>query len=368
MNVSSEGSTTKSFRRSQTGQMLVHPRLPQPTSKPSPDQKECRDHSHVLEPAHTFVVAADTQFGMLDRNRPPKGDWECLSEVEYSRRAIECINNLSPRPLFCCVCGDLVDMTSNVYAGLKKDDDTQDQWTTRECDDIQNAQNAVFQKTWVDLHPDIPLVCVCGNHDVGDRPTAASIERFQKAFGDDRLAFWANGSYNIVLNTSLVSDPESAPDLDKKQWKWLQDRLKYARESCARIIFVFGHHPWFLYDENEDEGTLPGTITWPGDTWGPKPESFQGFPDSYFPIPRERRRRFLELFERYQVTACFAGHFHQNLVTKTSFGMGMITTGPLSVVLQSTHNMTKEPFVRGFRVVRVDAAQGSFTHEYVPLE
>jgi serine/threonine-protein phosphatase CPPED1 len=374
------------FGPSQVNNSLVHGSLPQPSnpSASSPNNPgstfppngppTTHNHSQVLDPVHTFVVTADTQFGMMDRNRPRNGDWNKLSEVEYSLAAIRQINCLQPRPLFCCVCGDLVEMTANIYKGkAKTEDDSAAVWTEQECDSTQDAQNDVFKETWSRLHPDIALVCVCGNHDVGNQPTAATVQRFRTVFGDDSLAFWANGTYNIVLNTSLISNPIGAPDLDEAQWTWLQDRLIYAQEQDARNIFVFGHHPWFLYNDDEDETALQGILPWPSENcWGPEPANFKGFPESYFPIPRERRRRFLDLFERYRVSACFAGHFHQNLVAKTTFGMDMIVTGPLSVVLQSTDNNNSEPSTRGFRLVSVHAdahgGRGTFSHEYVSLE
>ena len=71
------------------------------------------------------------------------------------------------------------------------------------CDAIQDEQNQDFKKLWSRLHQDIALVCLCGNHDIGNRPTPRSIARFRSAFGDEYLAFWANGSYNIVLNNVL---------------------------------------------------------------------------------------------------------------------------------------------------------------------
>lgn len=60
----------------------------------------------------------------------------------------------------------------------------------------------------------------------------------------------------------------------------------------------------------------------------------------------------MELFEKYKVTACFNGHFHQNLISKAKFGMDMIITAPLSVVFESSGKPKKcEPNERGFRLV-----------------
>jgi 3',5'-cyclic AMP phosphodiesterase CpdA len=208
------------------------------------------------------------------------------------------------------------------------------------------------------------MVCLCGNHDVGNRPTKTSIERFTNAFGDDYLSFWVNGTYNIVLNSSLFSDPSGAEALYRDQLAWLEERLKYARDNRARSIFVFSHHPWFLYNDDEEADDLTGFIPYPK-ARGPREG---GFPDSYFIIPRKYRQGVMELFKDFRVNAAFSGHFHQNLVSKASFGMDMIITGPLSMVFDSNGKPKDfdEPKTRGVRIVDV-GSEKAFTHRFVSL-
>lgn len=76
----------------------------------------------------------------------------------------------------------------------------------------------------------------------------------------------------------------------------------------------------------------------------------------------------LVLFKEYGVTACFSGHFHQNVVAKASWGMDMIVTGPLSMLLTSTihESLSLEPHTVGMRIVDVD--ENGFRHKFVPLE
>jgi hypothetical protein len=90
------------------------------------------------------------------------------------------------------------------------------------------------------------------------------------------------------------------------------------------------------------------------------------FKDSYFNIPLENRKFVLSLFRKHNVKACFSGHFHQNLVSKTSWGMDMIITGPLSLVLKSNGKpKSTEPDLNGMRVVEV--GDMDYTHRFVPL-
>jgi len=144
-----------------------------------------------------------------------------------------------------------------------------------------------------------------------------------------------------VLNNVLFVDPSGAQRIFNTQLRWLENRLEYARDHQAKNIFVFAHHPWFLYDEEEDPESLTGYSPYP-EEWLPLGEdgkpipSKESFPDSYFSMPRQYRAQALELFQQYGVTACFSGHFHQNLVSKTRWGMDMIVTAPLSLVFEST--------------------------------
>lgn len=80
-----------------------------------------------------------------------------------------------------------------------------------EADAVQEQQNRDFKEVWSHLREDIALVCLCGNHDVSNRPTPATMKVFEDAYGDSYLAFWANGTYNIMLNNCLFFDPTGAP-------------------------------------------------------------------------------------------------------------------------------------------------------------
>merc|ERR1711862_945631 len=101
--------------------------------------------------------------------------------------------------------------------------------------------------------------------------------------------------------------------------------------------------------------------------WGPPGSKF---PDSYFTIPYERRKIAMALFRKYKVTACFSGHFHQNVVAQSSWGMPMIVTGPLSMNLFSSDGkeLSKgETNGIGMRVVDV-GERGKFTHKWTLLD
>lgn len=288
------------------------------------------------------------------------------SEIAYSIAAVSAINQL--RPAFCCVCGDLVEMQASLYTpGIAKDPskDPNDHWTKEECDQVQTHQDEEFQRIWSQLDPSIALVCLCGNHDVGNRPTKTTIDRFNSIYGDDYLSFWVNGTFNIILNSSLFSDPTNALDLYQEQLDWLGQRLSYAKQQQAKCIFVFSHHPWFLYNDDETELASFSPLI---EEWGGQRE----IPDSYFHIPIQFRKDALELFRTYQVDAAFSGHFHQNVLSKSSFGMSMIITSSLSVVLESNGNPTKEPKGPGFRLVSVQHdvegnGPSTFSQEFIPL-
>eukprot|EP00588_Corethron_pennatum_P006983 CAMPEP_0194288882 /NCGR_PEP_ID=MMETSP0169-20130528/37825_1 /TAXON_ID=218684 /ORGANISM="Corethron pennatum, Strain L29A3" /LENGTH=633 /DNA_ID=CAMNT_0039035997 /DNA_START=399 /DNA_END=2300 /DNA_ORIENTATION=- len=311
---------------------------------------------------HRFVICADTQFGILMDGTPMETpNWD--KEMDISLRAVAKINSMDPPPRFVTVCGDLVDTEASFHVGKKKK--ALPSWkkmlSRKECDDIQEQQNRDFQRIWSDLKESIALVCLCGNHDVGNRPTVGSVGRFNKFFGDDYLGFWTNGTYNIMLNNCLFFDPSGAPELYDKQLHWLQDRLVYADRHGAGHIFVYGHYPWFLYDEEENMDTVTSRSV-PPEGWGPPGVEF---PDFYFHIKKKQRSVALQLFKKYNVKACFSGHFHQNLISKTSWGMDMIVTGPLSMMLHSDSDAATDSDGLGVRVV--DVSRDGFSHKFISL-
>ena len=201
----------------------------------------------------------------------------------------------------------------------------------------------------------VAMICLCGNHDVGNRPNQIS------TFRDDYLSFWCNKTFNIVLNTNLFSDPSDAKDLLNDQIRWLEQQLKYATENDASHIFCFRHHPWFLYDEEEEEEDLFNLVKV---AYPVKAKDFIGdIHESYFHIKRENRKVAMDLFKKYGVAANFCGHFHQSVVTKTSFGMEHIITGPLSTIFSRSNENSLES--NGFRVVTVREKQ--YSHRFVAL-
>ena len=235
-----------------------------------------------------FMQLADTQYGMFT------GDKGFEQEAALVQQAVEHINRLRPR--FVIVCGDLTNATPNHPR--------------------YRTQVAQFHHDFSNVDAEIPLVCVCGNHDVGNRPTQESIASYQENFGDDYFSFWVGGVYNIVLNSSVLKDPSGAQEV---------------LEAQPKHILLFQHHPLFLEQEEE--------------------------PDQYFNIPLERRTPLLQQLKQADVRAVFAGHYHRNAYGRAG-AMEMITTGPVG------RPLGKDP--SGFRIVIVDEAK--IQHQYWAMD
>jgi 3',5'-cyclic AMP phosphodiesterase CpdA len=250
-----------------------------------------------------FIQLADTQYGLFTRNQGFD------KEVELVRQAVEHINRLEPR--FVIVCGDLV----NANPGTPR----------------YESQVAAFKEGFSRVAPTIPLVCVCGNHDVLDRPTPDSIAAYRENFGDDTFGFWAGGVRGLVLNSSLIKDPSAAPDALARQEQWLRAQLEDAAAGGARHILVFQHHPLFLVSPDEE--------------------------DEYFNIPRARRMPVLPTLGDFGVRAVFAGHYHRN-----SYGVDgdlqMITTGAVGMPFGDDPS--------GLRIVKV--FDDSIEHRYYAMD
>ncbi|CAM9230647.1 unnamed protein product, partial [Ectocarpus fasciculatus] len=323
---------------------VSHPQLCQEIHAPKP----AADASSNIP--FTFVIGADTQLGSLN-------EWE--TELQYCEKAIRYINSMETKPAFVCMCGDLVDMHADLFPTVK---------TKEWRDQTQREQFHDFQSVWKKLNPTIPLVCLCGNHDVGNQPTKGSIDNYKSFFGDDYFAFWCNSCYFVCVNSNIYFDNSNVEEEYALQHAWLEERLQYACDMNARKIFLCGHHPWFLYDENETAEALTGI-----NSFMARGEEHL-VPDAYFSVPPSRRAPVLALCKQYGVTACFSGHYHQNLVSRTSWGMPVIVTGAIcNILLKSDAKDLSNPLnvtpAAGVRVVTVDeaACDEGFVHSYEPI-
>jgi 3',5'-cyclic AMP phosphodiesterase CpdA len=277
------------------------------------------DSTSPFEP-FTFVQLADTQFGFMNF------DIEWAEDIALSERAVHHINRL--RPAFAVVCGDL----TNSLVDL----------TPAADPDVRTRQVADFKRVFAQLRDDIPLVCVCGNHDVGNRPTPASLARYSADFGDDFFSFRVRGVACIVANSNLWNLELDSP-LVQQQFAWLEAELARARDTHAQHTLLFCHHPIFL--EAVDE---PDQSDHFGFTYFVENGVTHALANSYFHVPSAARHRLVDLLTRYGCKLVFTGHWHRNAdILCPKSGVRVVVTTAVGKQLASD-----EP---GFRVVSVTA-------------
>jgi 3',5'-cyclic AMP phosphodiesterase CpdA len=245
-----------------------------------------------------FVQMADPQLGMYTNNA------DTLQEEANLNFVVGNINRL--RPAFVVVCGDLVNKAGDSH------------------------QVETYRRIVKSIDRRIPVYNVAGNHDVGNRPTPASLAEYRKAFGKDYYSFDACNIRGLVLNSNLIAVPDSAPQETEAQEKWLVRELERARRDHVANVLVFQHISYFL--ESPDE------------------------PDQYFNIPRKIRDRYLARFHDYGVTHLFAGHYHRNAYGRDG-NIEMVTTGPVGKPLGRDQS--------GFRIVQLVGS--ALEHHYYEL-
>ena len=131
-----------------------------------------------------FCQVCDPQLGMFRGNAGGQHNW--AEEGATAELAVAHINRL--RPKFAIVCGDLVHATPNGTPGPNGFDPA-----------AQAAQVSDFQRIFGRVDKSVALVCVCGNHDLGNLPNKATVDLWTDRFGSDHFAFWAGGCRCIVL-------------------------------------------------------------------------------------------------------------------------------------------------------------------------
>ncbi|KAM6951348.1 serine/threonine-protein phosphatase CPPED1 [Aplochiton taeniatus] len=266
-----------------------------------------------------FIQAADPQLGLMKAWREGDCDGggdEWAEEVQLAGQAVEAVNQLSPRPRFMVLCGDLVHAMpgSPFKAGQERD--------------LKGALRAT--------HPSIPLVFVSGNHDLGNTPTPDSVEQYRHAWGDDYFSFWVGGVMCLVLNSQFFYDASACPDLKEAQEAWLEEQLQKASSSSSgapgpKHLLVFQHIPLYLKSPEEE--------------------------DDYFNLQTAVRKSLLDRFKRAGVKAVFSGHYHRNAGGRHN-GLDMVVSSAIGCQLgEDTH---------GVRVVVV--TEDDIIHRYYSLE
>ncbi|MBN1349366.1 metallophosphoesterase [candidate division KSB1 bacterium] len=259
----------------------------------------CSKESSKWKKPFFFIQMADTQFGMHSGNE----DFE--EETKLYEKAIQQANRL--KPAFVVICGDLINLPGD------------------------SAQAAELLRISKMLDKGIPLHFVAGNHDVGNNPTPESLQWYRKTIGRDIYDFQRDGCQFTILNSLFLKSPDSVRDEANRQWSWLTETLKNATENNYKHSIIFMHHPLFLHDPDEN--------------------------DDYFNITKEVRQKYMDLFQKYSVTAIFAGHYHRNSLSK--FGsIEMVITGAVG------KSLGEEP--SGFRIVYVYSDH--IEHEYFGLD
>lgn len=113
--------------------------------------------NHAWSEPFFFVQGADCQFGLISRYilREETVNWN--REKALTEAIVNRVNQMEPPPRFFIICGDMVDAFTD--------------------DKDRLGQEKDFKEIFGKLRADVPLLCVCGNHDVGNTPTRPSIER-----------------------------------------------------------------------------------------------------------------------------------------------------------------------------------------------
>ncbi|MFY0626819.1 MAG: metallophosphoesterase [Reichenbachiella sp.] len=245
--------------------------------------------SYVEKEPFTFVQLCDTQLGM--------GGYE--QDIKSFEQAVLQINELNPD--FAVICGDLVhDAADSTYVEFKR---------------VKRALN-------------VPCYLAPGNHDVGNLPTAKSLNYYRKIIGKDYFTFENKGYSFMVANTQLWKvEVESESKLHNE---WFENTLRTEAKK-NNPVFVIGHYPIFLKTPDEEE--------------------------VYFNLPIEKRAKILNLFKNNNVKAYLSGHKHETVINNYE-GMQFVSGETTS------KNFDGRPL--GFRLWNV--AKDSISHQFVPLK
>ena len=238
----------------------------------------------------SFVQICDTQLGF--------GLEGYEQDLESFKQAVRQINELNPE--FVVICGDLVNNpTDSTYSDF----------------------------TSIMKNFNMPCHCVPGNHDVGNIPNDTTLSYYRKTIGKDYYEFKSNGYSFIVTNTQLWK--ANVKNESEKHDKWFKETL-HAQSIKQNPVFVIGHHPLYLKDNDEEE--------------------------VYYNFPLNKRKEILKLFKQNNVLAYLSGHTHKTVINNYE-NIQLVSGETLS------KNFDKKPL--GFRVWEVSL--DTVKQHFIPL-
>ncbi|XP_067859360.1 serine/threonine-protein phosphatase CPPED1 [Heptranchias perlo] len=261
-----------------------------------------------------FIQGADPQFGLMKAWKVgdnDNGGDEWQEEIQLMEQAVQAINKLTLKPKFFVLCGDL----THAMPGTP--------WQEEQTFDLKRVLKGI--------DPNIPLVFVSGNHDIGNAPTPDTIAEYCKSWGDDYFSYWVGGVMFLVLNSQFFHDASNCPELKQAHDHWLDTKLAAAQKQKNKHVIVFQHIPLFLQSPEEENG--------------------------YFNLEKSKRLDLLQKFEKAGVKAVFAGHYHRN-------AGGMFNS--LDMVVTSAIGCQLGEDKHGVRVVAV--TEEKIYHKYVTLD
>lgn len=240
-----------------------------------------------------FIQLSDMQMGFISGNK------NCDEEIKLYTETVSFINNIHPK--FVVITGDFVNNRTDT------------------------SQIKLFKKITLLINKKIPVYCIPGNHDMGQKPTKENIDFYFKYYDSDRFNFTYGNIQFTGINSSYIN---SGSEQENEQFNWLQESLTNKPVTMRKI--VFSHHPFFIKDIDEK--------------------------DNYSNISLPKRIQYMDLFKKHGVVAVFAGHYHNNAEAFYQ-GIDMVTTSAVGKQLGSA-----KP---GLRIIKV--YPDSITHQYVEL-
>lgn len=211
------------------------------------------------EKPYVIVQIADAQLGFTAADFSQKTGEEYVNdltyEVECLSRAVDYINSILP---------DAVVLTGDQVNSV----DNQEQWS-------------VLADILAGIDQSVDVLHIPGNHDVIISGNQVDSSPFCSRYGEDRFVKYDRGVKMVGINTNLIKydDPSEAEQLE-----WLEDALK--KEKGSDVTLIFGHHPFFASDIDEQDG--------------------------YFQVARTKRRMYFDMFKEMDVDAVYAGHLHDS--------------------------------------------------------
>ncbi len=125
---------------------------------------------------------------------------------------------------------------------------------------VRARQTADLKDALKGLRKDVPFVCVCGNHDIGQTPTPETVAEWEATWGPHMFSFQLHECRMIVLNSQLFKSATQCEVSSDDEGRYMPHRVGWHSASTRRNGCRSGNDSTKKNNEEQGDDAAAGAV------------------------------------------------------------------------------------------------------------